>query len=78
MARFGLGGSGLDTFRAVVLGAVQGPTELLPVSSSAHLRIVPWLLDWDLDRDVSAEDRKAFEVAVHCGAALALLIGSAA
>ena len=35
--------------RARVLGAVQGPTELLPVSSSAHLRIVPWPLGWDLD-----------------------------
>lgn len=58
-----------------MLGAVQGPTELLPVSSSAHLRIVPWLLGWELDETVDPEDRKAFEVAVHCGAALALLIG---
>lgn len=65
---------GLTPFRSAVLGAVQGPTELLPVSSSAHLRIVPWLAGWDLD-GVSAEDRKTFEVAVHCGAALALLIG---
>jgi undecaprenyl-diphosphatase len=69
------GDGGLTTGRAAVLGLVQGPTELLPVSSSAHLRIVPWLLGWDLDEDVSAEDRKTFEVAVHCGAALALLIG---
>lgn len=66
---------GLTTFRAAVLGAVQGPTELLPVSSSAHLRIVPWLLGWELDETVDSEDRKAFEVAVHCGAAAALLIG---
>lgn len=65
---------GLGPGRAAVLGVVQGPTELLPVSSSAHLRIVPWLAGWDLE-DVSAEDRKTFEVAVHCGAALALLIG---
>ena len=35
--------AGLGVGRAAVLGAVQGPTELLPVSSSAHLRIVPWL-----------------------------------
>jgi undecaprenyl-diphosphatase len=67
-------GTGLGLGRAAILGAVQGPTELLPVSSSAHLRIVPWLLGWDLD-EVSPEDRKAFEVAVHGGAALALLIG---
>ena len=65
---------GLTTTRAACLGVVQGPTELLPISSSAHLRIVPWLLGWDLD-EVSPEDRKAFEVAVHGGAALALLIG---
>ena len=68
-------GDGLTTFRAAVLGAVQGPTELLPVSSSAHLRIVPWLAGWDLDETVASDDRKAFEVAVHCGAAAALLIG---
>ena len=66
--------AGLGVGRAAVLGAVQGPTELLPISSSAHLRIVPWALGWDLD-DISAEDRKAFEVALHGGAALALLIG---
>lgn len=68
-------GGGLSPFRAAVLGAVQGPTELLPVSSSAHLRIVPWLAGWDLDREVDPEERKMFEVAVHGGAALALLIG---
>lgn len=66
--------AGLTTGRAACLGAVQGPTELLPVSSSAHLRAVPWLLGWNLD-EIGAEDRKAFEVAVHGGAALALLIG---
>ena len=66
---------GLTTFRAAVLGAVQGPTELLPVSSSAHLRIVPWLAGWNLEAEVDPEDRKTFEVAVHGGAALALLIG---
>jgi len=68
------GPAGLTTVRAACLGAIQGPTELLPVSSSAHLRIVPWLLGWDLD-ELGPEDRKAFEVAVHGGAALALLIG---
>ncbi len=68
------GSKGFSAWRAAVLGAVQGPTELLPVSSSAHLRIVPWLAGWDLD-DVSPADRKTFEVAVHGGAAVALLIG---
>lgn len=60
--------------QAAVLGVIQGPTELLPVSSSAHLRLVPWLCGWEHER-IDPEQRKAFEVAVHGGAALALLIG---
>ena len=60
--------------RAVALGLIQGPTELLPVSSSAHLALVPWLLGWDWAR-VDPELRKSFEVALHAGAAGALLIG---
>lgn len=64
----------LTAAEAALLGFVQGPTELLPVSSSAHLRLVPWLLGWRHDR-LDPEHRKAFEVAVHAGAALALLVG---
>ena len=53
---------------------VQGPAELLPVSSSAHLVLVPWLAGWDWER-LDPELRKSFEVALHAGAAAALLIG---
>ncbi len=60
--------------RAVALGVIQGPTELLPVSSSAHLTLVPWLAGWNWDR-LDPELRKSFEVALHAGAAAALLIG---
>ncbi|HKG37175.1 MAG TPA: undecaprenyl-diphosphate phosphatase [Solirubrobacterales bacterium] len=60
--------------RAVALGLVQGPTELLPVSSSAHLVLVPWLAGWDWQR-IEPEVRKSFEVALHAGAAAGLLIG---
>jgi undecaprenyl-diphosphatase len=56
------------------LGAIQGPTELLPVSSSAHLSLVPWLRGWSWE-ELDAEARKSFEVALHAGAAAALLIG---
>lgn len=63
----------LPARQALMLGLVQGPTELLPVSSSAHLRLIPFLMDWDHER-LDPEMRKAFEVAVHAGAAAALLI----
>jgi undecaprenyl-diphosphatase len=69
------GGEGrLPARRAVALGIVQGPAELLPVSSSAHIVLVPWLADWDCD-GIDPELRKSFEVALHAGAAAALLIG---
>jgi undecaprenyl-diphosphatase len=59
---------------ALALGLLHGPAELLPISSSAHVVLVPWLLDWpyaELDDDL----RKAFEVALHAGTVAALLIG---
>ena len=60
--------------RALALGVVQGPAELLPVSSSAHIVLLPWLAGWDWD-ELDPELRKSFEVALHAGAAAALLIG---
>jgi len=65
---------GLPAHRAIALGFVQGPAELLPVSSSAHIVLVPWLLGWDWEA-IDPEVRKSFEVALHTGAAAALLIG---
>ena len=53
--------------QALVLGAVQGLTEFLPVSSSAHLVLVPWLFGWE-------DPGLAFDVALHLGTLLALLI----
>jgi undecaprenyl-diphosphatase len=60
--------------RALALGVVQGPAELLPVSSSAHIVLVPWLAGWDWEA-VDPELRKSFEVALHAGAAAALVVG---
>ena len=65
---------GIPAPRAVALGLVQGPAELLPVSSSAHIVLLPWLAGWDWD-EVDPELRKSLEVALHTGAAAALLIG---
>jgi undecaprenyl-diphosphatase len=53
--------------QAFALGTVQGLTEFLPVSSSAHLVLVPWLLSWH-------DQGLAFDVALHLGTLLALLI----
>ena len=62
----------LSVRQAVALGLIQGPAELLPVSSSGHLVLIPALLDWPYAR-LPADVRKAFEVALHTGAGLALL-----
>ena len=53
--------------QALILGAVQGLTEFLPVSSSAHLVLIPWLFGW-------GDPGLAFDVALHLGTLLALLI----
>ena len=56
---------------ALALGLVQGAAELLPVSSSAHVSALPWLLGWECAGWPPAR-RKELEVALHAGAALAL------
>ena len=57
----------LTPLQAFVLGVVQGLTELLPVSSSAHLYLVPTLLGWPYAG-------VAFDVALHAGTLLALVV----
>ena len=64
----------LRTRDAVALGLLHGPAELLPISSSAHVALVPWLLHWPYDA-LEADQRKAFEVALHAGTVAALLVG---
>lgn len=59
--------------QAVALGALHGPAELLPISSSGHVSLVPWLAGWRYG-ELDAELRKSFEVALHAGTAGALLI----
>ena len=56
----------MSIFRAIILGVVQGLTEFLPVSSSGHLQLVPWLLNWN-DFEGNEELANAFDVAVHIG-----------
>jgi undecaprenyl-diphosphatase len=55
--------------RAIILGIVQGVTEFIPISSSGHLIIVPWLLGWDDPALISL----SFDVALHLGTLVAVL-----
>ncbi len=63
----------LSKAQAIALGALHGPAELLPISSSAHVALIPWLLGWDYG-ELDPQLRKTFEVALHAGTAAALLI----
>jgi undecaprenyl-diphosphatase len=60
----------VSVIQAIILGIVQGATEFIPVSSSAHLIIVPWLFGWNNPALTSL----SFDVALHLGTLLALLI----
>jgi undecaprenyl-diphosphatase len=66
-------GPQLSLGHALALGALHGPAELLPISSSGHITLIPWLLEWRYS-ELDSELRKSFEVALHAGTAAALLI----
>lgn len=55
----------MDIIQAVILAVVQGLTELLPISSSAHLFLIPWFFDWN-------NIPESFDVALHFGTLLAI------
>jgi undecaprenyl-diphosphatase len=57
----------MSLFQAIILAIVQGLTEFLPVSSTAHLVLFPWLLHWP-------DPGQAFDVALHAGTLLAVLV----
>lgn len=57
----------MDLIQAVILGVLQGATEFLPISSSAHLVLVPWLLGWD-------SPGLLFDTMVHWGTLAAVLL----
>ena len=56
----------MEIIEAIVLGVIQGLTEFLPVSSSAHLILIPWVFGWNPEGII-------FDVALHLGTAIAIL-----
>lgn len=54
----------MQIYQGIILGIIQGLTELLPISSSAHLFIIPWLFNWNIP--------ESFDVALHFGTLLAI------
>jgi undecaprenyl-diphosphatase len=62
----------LSDWQAFVLGATQGFSELLPISSSGHLILVPWLADWSY-LEAHPDFNKTFDVALHLGTLVAVV-----
>lgn len=57
----------MNVIQALVYGIAQGIAEFLPISSTAHLKLIPWLLGW-------AQPDTAFDVALHLGTASAVIL----
>lgn len=59
--------------QSIILGIVQGLTEFLPVSSSGHLNLLPWILQWNTPEFMS-EFEGSFDVALHIGTLIAIVL----
>ena len=57
----------IGIIKSIILGIVQGIGEFLPISSSAHLILIPYLFGWE-------EHSMAFDIALHFGTLLAILV----
>ena len=57
----------MEIIKCIILGIVQGIGEFLPISSSAHLILVPFLFGWE-------ESSMAFDIALHFGTLMAVLV----
>ena len=57
--------------QAALIGLLQGLTEFIPISSSAHLELAPWIFGWEADGLIGS---LAFDVFLHLGTLVALLV----
>ena len=57
----------IEIIQSIILGLIQGLTEFLPVSSSAHLNLFPWIFNWN-------KISESFDVALHLGTLLAIFV----
>ena len=73
IARVGEEPGALSNWQALLLGVVQGLTELLPISSSGHLVLVPWVADWRYLEE-NPEFNHTFDVALHLGTLVAVAL----
>ena len=61
----------MNFLQTIILGIIQGLTELLPISSSAHLNLIPWVFNWTSSESFNVAF-EAFDVALHAGTLLAI------
>jgi undecaprenyl-diphosphatase len=73
MADVGEKAGRLGNWQAFALGVTQGLTELLPISSSGHLILVPWLANWHY-LESHTDFNKTFDVALHLGTLIAVVV----
>ena len=71
-AGYGSDPNKLTDWQALILGVTQGLTEFLPISSSGHLILVPWLFNWHYLEN-HADFNKTFDVSLHLGTLIAVL-----